>query len=364
VAGGDSAERIFAFGRDLRAISALQQRLVDAQQSLERDYARIRNVETRYRLLFQMASDMVLVLDGTSHRIIESNPVAREVFGDPPPRGPGRPISDIFDAETAPMVQALLDTVRASGRSEDARARLADGAREVLVSASLFREDTTMQFLLRIAPVDANPVDASVPKLKSKLIKLMESSPDGFVVTGTDGRVITANAAFLAMAQLPTEAPARGEPLDRWLGRPGVDLDVLIGNLRQNGVIRLFATTLRGELGMPTEVEVSAASVMNGGQPCFGFAIRDVGRRLQIEPVGDRALPRSLTQIAELIGRVALKDLVREATDMVERLCIQTALELTGDNRASAAEMLGLSRQSLYVKLRRHGLGDLAESET
>ena len=34
-------------------------------------------------------------------------------------------------------------------------------------------------------------------------------------------------------------------------------------------------------------------------------------------------------------------------------------LELTGDNRASAAEMLGLSRQSLYSKLRRFGLGHL-----
>ena len=49
---------------------------------------------------------------------------------------------------------------------------------------------------------------------------------------------------------------------------------------------------------------------------------------------------------------------MREATDVIERLCIEAALNLTGDNRASAAEMLGLSRQSLYVKLRRYGLGD------
>ena len=48
-----------------------------------------------------------------------------------------------------------------------------------------------------------------------------------------------------------------------------------------------------------------------------------------------------------------------ETTDVIERLCIEAALELTRDNRASAAEMLGLSRQSLYVKLRRYGLGDL-----
>jgi DNA-binding NtrC family response regulator len=70
-------------------------------------------------------------------------------------------------------------------------------------------------------------------------------------------------------------------------------------------------------------------------------------------------LPRSVEQLTDLVGRVPLKEIVRETTDVVERLCIEAALELTGDNRASAAEMLGLSRQSLYVKLRRYGLGDL-----
>jgi DNA-binding NtrC family response regulator len=60
-----------------------------------------------------------------------------------------------------------------------------------------------------------------------------------------------------------------------------------------------------------------------------------------------------------LVGRVPRKELVRESTDMIERLCIEAALELTDDNRASAAEILGLSRQGLYSKLRRHGLGDL-----
>ncbi|MFX9116121.1 helix-turn-helix domain-containing protein, partial [Acinetobacter baumannii] len=55
---------------------------------------------------------------------------------------------------------------------------------------------------------------------------------------------------------------------------------------------------------------------------------------------------------------VPLRDLVREATDVIEKLSIEAALELTRDNRASAAEMLGLSRQSLYVKLRRFGLAE------
>jgi DNA-binding NtrC family response regulator len=69
-------------------------------------------------------------------------------------------------------------------------------------------------------------------------------------------------------------------------------------------------------------------------------------------------------QLSELVGRVPMKDIVGETTDLIEQLCIEAALDLTRDNRAAAAEMLGLSRQSLYVKLRRYGLSDpIAESE-
>jgi DNA-binding NtrC family response regulator len=72
---------------------------------------------------------------------------------------------------------------------------------------------------------------------------------------------------------------------------------------------------------------------------------------------------RHAEQLAELVGRVALKDLVRETTEITEKLCIEAALKLTGDNRAAAAQMLGLSRQSLYGKLRRYNIGDLSEPE-
>jgi transcriptional regulator PpsR len=116
---------------------------------------------------------------------------------------------------------------------------------------------------------------------------------------------------------------------------------------------------MRAEDGGTVQVEISAVSVRNAGQSCFGYAVRNVGPRVHVSSRAAKELPRSVEQLTELIGRVALKDLVREATEVIERLSIEAALELTGDNRASAAEMLGLSRQSLYVKLRRYGLGDL-----
>jgi DNA-binding NtrC family response regulator len=69
-------------------------------------------------------------------------------------------------------------------------------------------------------------------------------------------------------------------------------------------------------------------------------------------------------QLTGLVGRVQLRDLVRDTTDLVERHFIEAALEMTDHNRTSAAEVLGVSRQSLYVKLRRYQLGNLERDKT
>jgi transcriptional regulator PpsR len=353
------AGRVVAFGRDLRAMSELQQRLVDAQQSLEQDYSRLRHTEMRYRLLFQMSSEAVLILDASTLKVTEANPAAHRLFGDAIKRVLTRGLSQAFDLPGAEAIQALLNTVRVAGRADGVRARLLHSPRNVMVSASLFREDNASLFLVRVASAEANDNTVAISPVKSTLLQLVESAPDGFVVVGMDGRIITVNAAFVELAQLASEEAARGENLDRWLGREGVDLDVLLANLRQRGSVRLFATILRGEYGATVDVEVSAVAVTNGGQNCYGLAIRNVGRRVAVpEHTGD--WPRPVEHLTELIGRVSLKELVRQSTDVIERLCIEAALKMTGDNRASAAEMLGLSRQSFYVKLRRHGLGDLA----
>jgi transcriptional regulator PpsR len=122
--------------------------------------------------------------------------------------------------------------------------------------------------------------------------------------------------------------------------------------------VRHFSTILRGEFGSQEEVEISAVSVLNGEHPCYGFTIRNIGRRVPEKSRTKRELPRSVEQLSGLVGRMTLKELVRETTDVIEKLCIEAALEMTNDNRASAAEILGLSRQSLYSKLRRFGISD------
>ena len=351
--------RIVAVGRDLRPVALLQQRLVEAQQSMEREYSRLRHAETRYRLLFHLASEAVVIVDAGSMKVTDANPATAELIGTDVQRLVGRPMIDIFDPGSQDDVRSLLATVKAAGRGQDVEARLAGGDRELRVTASLFRQDRSSHFLMRLGALQVGSGAIIVPRTKSRLLNIVENLPDGFVVVGLDRRVLTVNRAFLDMTQLASEELARGEPLDRWLGRSGVDLNVLVASLREHGSVQRFMTVVRGEYGSTEEVEVSAVSVASGDQPCFGFTIRHAGRRQAVDVVRSGEVQQSVSQLTELVGRVSLKDLVRETTDVVERLCIEAALELTSDNRASAAEMLGLSRQSLYAKLRRHGLGDL-----
>lgn len=354
--------RRVVFGRDLRPLSQLQQRLVEVQQSMERDYSRLRQAETRYRLLFQMSVDPLLVLDAESLRVLEANPAAQRLFARAARRLPGRPLPEVFAQEDRSALQGLLASLRSAGRADDLRARLAEDGPEVMVSATTFRQEGGLLVLVRLE-LNQGEGDTALGEARARLLKVVDGVPDGFVVADAEGRIITANAAFLDMAQLTSEEQARGEPLDRWLGRQGVEFEVLMATLRSRGAVRLYGTTLRGELGGLVEAEIAAVSVLQGGQTCHGFAIRDIGARVKPPARIGAGATRSVEQLTELIGRVPLKDLVREATDAIERLCIEAALELTGDNRASAAEMLGLSRQSLYVKLRRYGLGDLGADE-
>jgi transcriptional regulator PpsR len=320
----------------------------------------MRHIETRYRILMQMTPQPILLMEIPSLKITEANPAAREVF-----LGQDKLLGAAFSALVAPGSNAALETLladaRATGRADDILIRLAGYDADVSAAAFMFRQGTAQLLLLRLSAVGGQALTLLAPAAPPPLLRLVEHVPDGFVVTNTAGRVVAANDAFLEMAQLRQEQQAQGESLDRWLGRPGVDLAVLLTNLKQHGMVRMFASSIRDELGAETEVEISAGNVMNGSTPCYGFAVRPVSRRVESTAAAaapPRQFPKSLEQIVELIGRVSLKDLVREATDVIERLSIEAALTMTGNNRASAAEVLGVSRQSLYVKMRRHGLID------
>ncbi|MDP2412180.1 MAG: transcriptional regulator PpsR [Pseudolabrys sp.] len=350
-------DRYLAIGRDMRALADLQHRLVEAQTSMERDYSRLRHAETRYRVLFHTTSEPVLIVDAVSETVVEANPAATQLFGVPAGRLLSRNFPSALEPASVHALKSLAGAIRNGQTVDDIRLRLAGSTDDLVAAVVPFRQTAGMLFLLRFIQPGGDTAGARTSLANLKLLAFMRRSPDGYVVVDQSGRIQVANAAFVQMAQLVSEDQAHGEMIDRWLGRSGVDMSVMIANLRHHETVTLFATIMRGEYGASTDVEVSGFSLI-GEQPSFGLAVRNVGRRLGEAAQGPHPVPRTVEQLKELIGRVSLKEMVRESTDMIEKLCIEAALELTGDNRASAAEMLGLSRQSLYVKLRRYGMAD------
>ena len=136
--------------------------------------------------------------------------------------------------------------------------------------------------------------------------------------------------------------------------QPGADLNALLVNIERHGAIRLFTTTLRGELGSDSAIEISAGRSETGQ---IGVLLRNVSRRLPMHVEGDM-LRTALGSVSEQIGKSPLRKLVKNTVSIVEQHYVKEALELSGGNRTATAELLGLSRQSLYAKLNRYGLDD------
>ena len=340
-----------------------QRRLLDAQASIDRDYARLRELETRYRYLLHASSDAILLFDATNRRIFEVNPAACHRLTTSAAALVGASITTVVAPESEATLTRRLDGLVAGADAESFNITMRDGG-VVSAVASLFRQDGIPVFMLHVDPSSArSKPHAREGASDTRFVDYFAATPDAMVLTDRGGKIVQANAAFLDLVQIATERQVRGASLGRWLGRTSVDLGVLVTNLRQRGAIKLFATHLRAEHGALTEVEISAVALGAGEDGMLGFGIRDVGRRLPTNAQSRDDLPKSVSQLTELVGRLPMKDIVGNTAGLIEQMCIRAALELTRDNRVAAAELLGLSRQSLYVKLRRYDLLDAGTDE-
>ncbi|MEO0670993.1 MAG: transcriptional regulator PpsR [Pseudomonadota bacterium] len=357
----DRGHKLLALGRDQRRNASLQRRLVFAQQEMEREYAKVRDSEARYRILFQHSEEAVMVTDAQSMRVQELNPAAAHLLKTDPDRVAGKSIAQVFSAKAQSDLATLHAMARASGSAEAKGLALAKGKRTVDVFAACFNVGRVPRVLLRLAAQSAAATDGEEP-YHSGVSAIMDASPEGIVVTDVTGQVRFANPAFLDMLQVSTPDAVVGRSLSDWIGRPGADYGVLETRVREDGSLRFFETLLTSTHGDTMDVEISGVVVPDAEPAGMGFIIRNLGGRLSNGAALRGALPEAVEQMRELVGRVPLKELVRETTDIIEKMCIEAALELTNDNRASASELLGLSRQSLYVKLRRYDLDGAEDS--
>jgi transcriptional regulator PpsR len=342
---------LLAVGKNLQTVASLQASLLAAQRAREQDSWRLREVQTLYRLLFEASTEPVLLIRGTDHAVVESNAAVTRVPGLDPDRNF---LSQVAPADR-PQVVAMLERVREQGRAPGMLVHVGREQMPWIVRASLTRsrvaptaQESTPDdvFLLQLTPGSGSRRSAAGPA--ASLEDLLDRLPDGLLVTDFGGAIRYANRAFLDLVQAPTAEAVLGEKLGRWLDSPQGDAAALLESVLRHRVVRSFTTTISGSLGMTAEVEISAAGDPESLSREVVVMARDISRRLSRSPIYD-----GLADGQE--GR-PLQELVRKSRAHVERMHIEDALTRAGGNRTIAASLLGLSRQSLYVKLVRHGL--------
>ncbi|MFO1337372.1 MAG: PAS domain-containing protein [Burkholderiaceae bacterium] len=324
---------LIAVGRDLRAVGAIQQRFIEAQQELERDYWKLRQAQTRDRLLGQVASDAVMVVDGATLAVVNANAAAEDLFG-----GADLPLP-------AP-IQELLAMARSTGRAAEVRTRLGRAGASVPVdlSATPFRAAAPGENLQRLL-VRARPAGTDVAG----------PAGEGVVVTDSSGRVLMANDAFLALCNAGTESQARGRPLTELLNDPERHLAALMADVRREGLAHSASVRVGGGLMAPIEVEVAAALLADGDQECIGLTVHRTAASWAAPAAPDK-LTIAMQTLMERVGELPLNELMRQAAGLAVRHAVEAALRRAAHDMRIAAAMLGLDDQDLAQRLRRMGI--------
>jgi len=335
---------ILAVGRDLGISAALQQKFIGAQREMERNYAQARQAEARYRLLFQVATDAVIVVDGSTLNIIEANQSTAELFDLSLAQVVGQNAAFGFERHSRDIVTAALNSALATGQSTETRAQLVGRVTSTSVTATPFRVIDSQQLLVRIRTTEQL---GSSGNLGATLARLVDSASDGVAVTDVDGGVLVANPAFLKLVQASTEASVRGRPLSDWLSLPNEPFAELLARVSREGMTGYLPSNVLPRDAIVRPVEVAATLLSEIDPPCIGFSIR-----LTPAPGGEisvtvEPMQAAVKVLCDQVGSAALPELMRRASEVLQRNFIRMAMERAGADLNKAATMLGINRQQL-----------------
>lgn len=349
-----SDDSVLMIGRDLRPIAEVQQQLVSAQLALERDYESQRELDTRYRVMMEVSRDPIVIVSMSSGRIADLNAAAASLLGGGRGDLVGAAVAQEFEGRRRGEFLESMANMAVAERGGPIELTARRSQRRLSVVPTMFRAAGERLLLCQLDVVDS--AAAQTDELAENLSRLYHEGADGIVFADAEGNIRAANEAFLNLTDSANMAAVRGKSMADYLARGAVDLRVLLDNVKRTGQLRLYATRLTTDYSGQIAVEMSATWLNDRPNPVLVLVVRDASRVETMRRPPASPQDDGMRNVMELVGSSTLKDIVAETTDVIEKMCIETALELTRNNRVAAAEMLSLSRQSLYVKLRKYGL--------
>ena len=345
-------------GTDLRPIAETQQQLVQAQIAIERGYEERREYDVRYRRLLEQTRDPFVFVSVSDGRIKDLNGVAANLLGEPREALIDQVFSQQFTSrQRTEFMEELIGLTLAETRA-DVTIQARKTGRELLLSPTIFRAAGERLILCRI-DAGSDPLHQHEERMVRNLSEFYQHITDGIAFTDPKGVIEHANEAFMEIVEAPTREELIGTSIAEYLARGQIDMNVMLDNAIRSGQMRSYSTKLTNRFASRTSVEIAVAYLNDRTRPSVAFSIRDVSRTQALRPVNPQKGNETERQnVVDLVGSATLKEIVAETNEVIEKLCIEAAVDMTKNNRAAAAEMLGLSRQSLYVKLRKYGLLD------
>jgi transcriptional regulator PpsR len=352
-----SNQKIIVIGRDITEVSRLQQNLVSAQKEISQNYLQISQLEERFQSIFEIGTESIVIVKADdAYPIIEMNRNAIKQLLLAKNNCIGKSLLSLFPAGELSKATHFLKGVQDTDEPSILITVLSNGE-ATQISASSFNNSGVTYLLLNLKPLDLAKA-SSLLDADSLTVKAIENNAYGFVVCTPEGLILKTNKAFNKLSAARGEQELIGTNIRNYLGPERTDFDQMMQSLQGKASSQSCVSSITNATRSIKLVDISAVSV---AQPraCIGMIFRQVDSRQNKGARIDKKLVRSSQELSMLVGKVPLKDILAETTDLIEQLCIKAALNLTQDNRVSASEILGLSRQSLYIKLRKYGLVDL-----
>lgn len=342
--------KILLLGRDLRTLSENQQRLIQAQIAVERSIEEKREYGAHFRLLLNSINEPVAFVNADTGAILHANTAFTDLIGIDEGELATTTLQNTLTnrAERRDFIEKL--TLAAYGHYHlDVNITAHDEPQDVRISSEIYRTAGQKILMCKLHETSGGPTADS--DFINNLVSTFHHSSDAMVFSDSKGAIQYVNERFLDLVNAGHKKEVIGQNLSEFLGRGQIDLAIMLENVAKSGSVKTYATHLKSSFGSKINVETSVSKNQSEKNTLIAFIIREVSHLDENQSNGFAHSQEDETSAKDLVGRATLKEIVSETTDVIEKICIEAALEMTNNNRAAAAEMLGLSRQSLYVKL-------------
>lgn len=251
----DRLNRMVAIGKNLNTVVSMQRKLISTQQSMESEFWKLRELETRYRTLVSSTADAVIILREPDFQVIDANDQASRLIG----LKPGDQTTDLVAPERDKLkLERTLAASKSSGRAPLTILKIGTSQEEWMVRASSYTGNSGIQHMLQFSRHNSRDSRANVSSISGiSFSDIIANLPDGMVVINQQNVVTHTNTAFARLINCKSTDDVLGKPFDQWLNTSSGSLRELRSQLGANEMVSDFPTLLQTS-SLQTEVNTEA----------------------------------------------------------------------------------------------------------